>query len=166
MLTEMLVAALGGQEGTVREMDVDMPVSGQDTKGVKGRRSPWSEEEDGRLKELVEEHGLKKWTVIASCLPGRDRKRCQERWSEHIDPDIQMGQWTLEEESTLIHAHRVYGTKWARMKALLPGRPPSMIKNHWNLKMQTRHAPLLFLCLVSAHVVLPGQVTSTYLSRY
>ena len=159
------------QEGTVREMDVDMLVRGQETNLHEDvAKGPWSKEEDGRLKQLVEQHGLKnglkKWKVVASLMPGRSIKRCQERWSEHIDPSIQKGQWTLEEESTLIHAHRVYGTKWARMKALLPGRPPSMIKNHWNLKMQTRHAPLLFLCLVSAHVVLPGQVTSTYLSRY
>jgi len=44
----VLSAALGGQGGTVKEMDVDMP--GQDTNnpevGVKGR---WSNEEDDTL---------------------------------------------------------------------------------------------------------------------
>jgi len=157
MLSDVPFAALGGQEGTVREMDVDRLVRGQDTNlHEDGAKGPWSKEEDGRLKQLVEQHGLKnglkKWTVIASLMLGRSNKRCQERWSEHIDPDIQMGQWTLQEESTLIHAHRVYGAKWAKIKALLPGRPPNMIKNHWNCTMQTRHAPLLFRRLVSAHV--------------
>ena len=141
------------QEGTVREMDVDMLVRGQDTNlHEDGAKGPWSKEEDGRLKQLVEQHGLKKWKVIASFLPGRDCKGCRERWTEHVNPDIQKGKWTAEEESTLIHAHRVHGSKWAQIAALLAGRPPNMIKNHWNCTMQTRHAPLLFLCLVSAHV--------------
>jgi hypothetical protein len=153
MLSDALFAALGVQQGTVREMDVDMPARGQDTNlpedGVKGT---WSKEEDDNLRQLVQQHGLKNWNVIASFLPGRIGKRCQERWTEHGNPDIEMGKWTPEEESTLIHAQRVYSTKWAKIAPLLPGRPPNMIKNHWNSTMQTRHAPVLFLCLVSAHV--------------
>ena len=130
-----------------------MPVRGQDTNLPKGRvKLGWSQEEDDKLGRLVEQHGLKNWKLIASELPGRDCKRCSERWTEHVNPDIQKGKWTAEEESTLIHAHRVHGSKWAQIAALLAGRPPNMIRNHWNCGMQTRHAPLLFLCLVSAHV--------------
>ena len=120
----------------MREMDVDMPVRGQDTNlpedGVKG---PWSKEEDDKLRQLVEQHGLRNWKHIDSFLPGRIGKRCSERWSEHVNPDIQRVGWTPEEESTVIHAHRVYGTKWVKIARLLPGRPPNMIKNHWNSTM-------------------------------
>jgi len=136
--------------------DVDMPVRGQDTNlpedWVKGA---WSKEEDDKLRQLVDQHGPKKWKLIASFLPGRTGTRCSERWSGHANPDIQRGGWTPEEESTLIHANRVYGTKWAKIAALLPGHPPNIIKNYWNNTMQTRHAPPLFLCLNSAHALAP-----------
>jgi hypothetical protein len=81
-------------------MDVDMPVRGQDTNLPKGRvKLGWSQEEDDKLGRLVEQHGLKNWKLIASELPGRDCKRCSERWTEHVNPDIQKGKWTAEEEA-------------------------------------------------------------------
>ena len=142
----------------MREMDVDMPVRGQDTNLPEdGVKCPWSKEEDDKLRHLVEQHGLKNWKVIASCLPGRIGKRCAERWSEHVNPDIQRVGWTPEEESTVIHAHRVYDTKWAKIAALLPGRPPNSIKSHWNNTMQTRHEPLLsFVLFLRMFAAWPG----------
>jgi len=149
---------LGGQGGTVREMDVDMPVGCQDANLPEGGGGvAWSKEEDDKLWQLVKQHGPHPWNLIASFLPGRSGTMCVERWSIHGDPLVKRGRWSPEEESKLIHANRVCGTKWVKIAALLPGRPPKMVQNHWNGAMQNRHAPPLFLCLNSAHALTPLQ---------
>ena len=43
-------------------------------------RKPWSDEEDGRLRSLVKEHGTQQWAKIAQNMPGRNGKQCRERW--------------------------------------------------------------------------------------
>ena len=42
-------------------------------------KGPWTEEEDRKVLDLVEQHGAMKWSVIASYLPGRIGKQCRER---------------------------------------------------------------------------------------
>lgn len=44
------------------------------------------------------------------------------RWHNHLNPHIKKDAWTLEEELTLLNAHRVHGNKWAELARLLPGR--------------------------------------------
>ena len=43
-------------------------------------KSPWTSDEDDKVLELVEKYGAKKWSLIASLLPGRIGKQCRERW--------------------------------------------------------------------------------------
>ena len=39
-----------------------------------------------------------------------------------MNPDIKKDAWTLDEELTLLNAHRINGNKWAELAKLLPGR--------------------------------------------
>uniref|UniRef100_A0A8R7QP40 Uncharacterized protein n=1 Tax=Triticum urartu TaxID=4572 RepID=A0A8R7QP40_TRIUA len=57
--------------------------------------------------------------LIARSLPGRIRKQCQERWHNHLNPDIQRDAWTTEEEHALNNAHR---NKWVEIAKFLPRR--------------------------------------------
>ena len=43
----------------------------------------WTEEEDLKLKELVERFG-KKWTKLARFLPGRSDNALKNRWNKHL----------------------------------------------------------------------------------
>ena len=87
--------------------------------GIKG---PWTAEDDARLVKLVREHGAKKWSLIASFMPGRIGKQCRERWHNHLDPAISKHAWSEDEDRLILEYHVTKGNRWSEMSRLLPGR--------------------------------------------
>ncbi|KAL5133758.1 Transcription factor MYB119 [Glycine soja] len=96
---------------------------------IKGK---WSMKEDRDLIELVNQYGLKKWSQIAKLLHCRTGKQCQERWNNHLQPNIRKDSWTLKEDKIFIETHIKVGNKWSEIAKMLPGRAPNTIKNRWN----------------------------------
>ncbi|KAD5507933.1 hypothetical protein E3N88_15636 [Mikania micrantha] len=113
-------------------------------------KGPWSKEEDEVIVRLVEQYGAKKWSTIAQHLPGRIGKQCRERWHNHLNPNINKDAWSQEEEIALIHAHQVYGNKWAELTKFLPGRSDNAIKNHWNSSVKKKLDSYIASGLVAA----------------
>jgi hypothetical protein len=101
-------------------------------------RTPWTEQEDIQLNSLVELHGSKAWTKIASVLVGRTSKQCRERWINRVNPELNITPWTPEELDILTSAYEEMGSKWSRIEQRLPGRSANGIKNCWNSLMRKR----------------------------
>ena len=94
-------------------------------------KGPWTSDEDRKVMELVKKYGAKKWSLIASNLPGRIGKQCRERWHNHLNPDICKEAWKLEEDRAILEAHMTLGNRWAEIAKMLPGR---YVTNCWNEK--------------------------------
>tara|TARA_B110001452_G_scaffold237342_1_gene217119 strand:- start:2067 stop:2945 length:879 start_codon:yes stop_codon:yes gene_type:complete len=106
------------------------------------KRRPWSADEDEHLKQLVGEHGIKSWAVIATRLRARNGKQCRERWRNHLRPQLTKGEWTPEEDQEIWDRVQEMGTKWAQIsEQYMPSRTDNDIKNRWNSIIRKSHAP-------------------------
>ncbi|GBG34263.1 Transcription factor MYB3R-2 [Hondaea fermentalgiana] len=92
----------------------------------------WAQEEDDKLLELLAQQGKEKsWTKIAEHIPGRTAKQCRERWHLNLDPSINRGPWTKQEDDILMGLHAKIGNKWAEIKRSLPGRTENGVKSRF-----------------------------------
>ncbi|OMJ86325.1 hypothetical protein SteCoe_12173 [Stentor coeruleus] len=100
-------------------------------------RRPWSTEEDIAISALVEEFGLKKWSLIAQQLSerykikNRSGKQCRERWHNHLDSSIDKKPWTQEEDNLIFELHKQYGKSWSKIAENIPGRTDNSVKNRF-----------------------------------
>ena len=80
-------------------------------------KKPWTPEEDERLNNLVNVNGTGDWSLISDLLQNeRTGKQCRERWHNHLNPDVNKGEWTPEEDNILISMQKVFGNQWCKVK--------------------------------------------------
>jgi hypothetical protein len=90
----------------------------------------WAEEEDRLLSSLVVApgQGLTSWVAVAKHIPGRTAKQCRERWSLNLDPDINRGPWTPEEDERLLLLHSRLGNRWAEISSQMSVGGPGGVR--------------------------------------
>ncbi|XP_010547741.1 PREDICTED: transcription factor MYB34-like [Tarenaya hassleriana] len=103
------------------------------------KKGAWTAEEDQKLIAYVQEHGEGGWrTLPEKAGLKRCGKSCRLRWANYLRPDIKRGEFSFEEEETIIKLHAIKGNKWAAIAHRLPGRTDNEIKNYWNTHIKKR----------------------------
>eukprot|EP00743_Colponemidia_sp_Colp-15_P002427 GILK01002631.1.p1 GENE.GILK01002631.1~~GILK01002631.1.p1 ORF type:complete len:473 (-),score=89.74 GILK01002631.1:709-2127(-) len=115
--------------------DNSTPRYGSDPKEL--MKGPWTSEEDKQLIDLVNTLGPKNWSQVASHLAKRNGKQCRERYFNHLDPEINKGEWSAEEDKILIDSQARLGNKWSLIAKSLPHRSENQVKNRWNSMMRS-----------------------------
>ena len=99
---------------------------------IKGK---WTKEEDKKIIELVSLYG-KSWCQIAKEFKTRNGKQIRDRYLNVLDPSINKGKFTKEEDELLTKLYRIKGQKWAEISKFFPNRTTDMIKNRFNSSMK------------------------------
>ncbi|RWW90315.1 hypothetical protein BHE74_00000530, partial [Ensete ventricosum] len=132
-------------------------------------KGTWTEEEDMKLIAYIHKYGHQNWRALPK-LAGllRCGKSCRLRWTNYLRPDIKRGNFTRDEEDTIIKLHALLGNKyttlplpsvtwttasccrlshlsrvalrWSKIASFLPGRTDNEIKNVWNTHLKKRAA--------------------------
>lgn len=96
------------------------------------RKGHWSESEDATLLRLIAEYEPNlEWGMIAKFIPGRSAKQCRERWCLNLDPSINHGPWSAEEDHELMEFVRLNGGKWSLIAKHMPGRTENSVKTRY-----------------------------------
>ncbi|GMJ02862.1 myb domain protein 63, MYB DOMAIN PROTEIN 63 [Hibiscus trionum] len=109
----------------------------------KVKRGPWSPQEDLRLITFIQNHGHENWRSLpkqAGLL--RCGKSCRLRWINYLRPDVKRGNFSKEEEETIIRLHESLGNKWSKIASHLVGRTDNEIKNVWHTHLKKRLASM------------------------
>ena len=70
---------------------IDYHQGSQDRSALKKRW--WTQEEDEKLKQLVDEYGARNWKRIASFFDDRTDVQCLHRWQKVLNPKLIKGPW-------------------------------------------------------------------------
>lgn len=67
------------------------PEDGKENQNLKKRW--WTQDEDEKLKQLVDEYGARNWKRIAGFFDERTDVQCLHRWQKVLNPKLIKGPW-------------------------------------------------------------------------
>jgi len=102
-----------------------------DPKIVGAKKGTWTPEEDANLKALVVKHGtknVKAWKAVESGMKfSRTRKQCRERWTNFLDPTLNLEPFTEDEDQKLLELVRL-NKNWKTIMKEMPGRTQTRLR--------------------------------------
>ena len=99
--------------------------------GFKNQKSKekFTEVEDMKLKQLVSFLGTKNWKFISKEMGTKNARQCRERWRNYLNPELNLGSYTVQEDMLIVNLFNKLGPKWKKISNYLPGRSPNSIRN-------------------------------------
>ena len=99
-------------------------------------RKRWSDCHDAFLIEsinLFKEEGRIRWKKVSQHVPHKNAKQCNERWTNHLNPELDKSKFTKQEDEILLTC-RSRNMSWSSIRDMhLPKRCTNDLKNHYNL---------------------------------
>ncbi|XVE52791.1 hypothetical protein DITRI_Ditri02bG0152300 [Diplodiscus trichospermus] len=103
------------------------------------KKGTWSPDEDQKLIAYIMRYGIWNWNEMPKYAGlSRSGKSCRLRWMNYLRPNIKRGNFTREEEETIVRLQKILGNRWSEIAARLPQRTDNDIKNYWNTRLKKR----------------------------
>jgi hypothetical protein len=97
-----------------------------------GPRRKFTNQEDVKLRSLVEQLGAKSWEEIAKFMPSRSARQCRDRYKNYLLDSLVASPWTPNEDAIIVERYRELGPKWVEIAKGLNGRSGNHVKNRWH----------------------------------
>ncbi|GJQ12529.1 hypothetical protein GpartN1_g4320.t1 [Galdieria partita] len=116
----------------VESSTMDYPFYSSYRKVRRRSKGGWTSEEDEELKRLVAIYGARNWKRISEHFTNRSDVQCLHRWQKVLNPALNKGPWTEQEDKTICDFVKEHGpTKWSHLAKLLPGRIGKQCRERW-----------------------------------
>ena len=109
--------------------------------GQKRSKKKFTPDEDRKLKLYVNLYGTNNWGNIAAAFGERTARQLKERWFNYLDPNIDLNEWTAEEDDYLLEKVTEIGRKWRTISHIFKGRTDVHLKNRYNLVIRRERNP-------------------------
>ncbi|KAH7931295.1 hypothetical protein BV22DRAFT_1190583 [Leucogyrophana mollusca] len=96
----------------------------------------WTTESDERLLSAIKYRGLDNWLLVAQYVSeDATPQQCANRWQRTLDPNIQRGNWSPEEDARLRLAVDAFGSSWVNVASVIAGRTNDQCRDRWSDKL-------------------------------
>ncbi|CAH8354658.1 unnamed protein product [Eruca vesicaria subsp. sativa] len=99
---------------------------------IRRTKGGWTTEEDETLRQAVRRFNGKFWKKVAEFFPHRTEVQCMHRWKKVLDPNLNKGHWTQQEDETIAKLVENGLKKWSLIAKYLPGRIGKQCRERWH----------------------------------
>ncbi|KAM3137347.1 hypothetical protein pb186bvf_010527 [Paramecium bursaria] len=77
------------------------------------KRKRWTLKEDLKLVILVDYFGVGQWNNLQKYFENRTEIQIRERWCNVLDPDLEIKDWSKEDDQKLLELQLIHGNAWS-----------------------------------------------------
>jgi hypothetical protein len=107
--------------------------------GFSQLRRRFTKEEDAVILTLVATMPSGSWNLIAMHLPGRTGVQIRNRYRNYLCPDVNLNEWTPEDDAMLRRKFQEHGPQWALITKFFRNRTAANIRNHYRTMLSAEN---------------------------